>query len=62
MQAVDLLLVQRAVLLKDLRLLKLEYKRLKPRSVEALAIGTAIATARIALSKLQQEILHKSHT
>jgi hypothetical protein len=59
-QAGDPLLAEREVQLKALEILKLEYKRLEPRSVEALAIITAIAAARIALSKLQKEILKRT--
>jgi len=61
MQPGDSLAAEREVLLKDLGLLKLEYNRLEPSSVEAIAIGTAIAVPRIALSTLQREILNNRH-
>jgi hypothetical protein len=43
MQPGDSLLAERELSLKDLGVLKLEYKLLKPSSVDALAIRAAIA-------------------
>jgi hypothetical protein len=61
MQAGNALLKKREEILKDIKAFNLEYDQLEPGSDEALAMTVTIAAARIALSRLQNEILTQTY-
>jgi hypothetical protein len=62
MQADNALWKKREKMLKDIEAFNLEYDQLEFGSVEALAMSVTIAAARIALSRLQKEIISKVRT
>jgi hypothetical protein len=62
MQADNALLKKREKMLKDIEAFNLEYDQLEFCSVEALAMSVTIAAARIALSRLQNEIISNVRT